>query len=365
MPKLATSIEDARRLAAQTVLQELENREGLSFASSNGSVVLAERAAHTLVQLTGREGERAEAFADWLVSERETAELFASDQDIEALLVHHWDTISVQEGAASDAAIEARNRELERQLREQPDEEELYLVYGDWLQEHGDVLGQLIMLQAAERDGDAKAKRRVQKLMREHGEHLLGRVYEYRRMFNLKWRLGFIHSLHLRRAARDEFQWGILLGWLLERRVARLLRELRLGPFGYEYSGLGRSLFEALLAERRPTLELLELHGSGDGEPVELYDVRHKLPRLRHLALDVFRLEMEPLELPHLQTLRLQIWQPQPDLLANLAKSELPALQELRVDWRFAEPQGAAQSVRRLQERFPSLREVSLSTQDD
>ncbi len=53
------------------------------------------------------------------------------------------------EAAAPTTSRSATNPELEPAIRENPDDQAGYQVYGDWLQAQGDPLGELVALQCA------------------------------------------------------------------------------------------------------------------------------------------------------------------------------------------------------------------------
>src|SRR5258706_9050444 len=61
--------------------------------------------------------------------------------------------------AAKDAAPSgpARNPDLERAIVANPDDAEPYLVYADWMQTHGEIRGELTMLQHAGKTKEANA----------------------------------------------------------------------------------------------------------------------------------------------------------------------------------------------------------------
>ena len=75
-------------------------------------------------------------------------------------------------------------------IAEAPDQREPYLVYGDWLQGHGDARGTLIALLAAGSTGAAAA------LIREHRYALLGKLDGHAEV-ELDWFLGFIETIRI------------------------------------------------------------------------------------------------------------------------------------------------------------------------
>ena len=107
-----------------------------------------------------------------------------------------------------------RNLALEARLVAQPDDEATIAVYADWLQSVGDPWGDLIALELAERDAEARA------VLREHLNELIGDLEP--RFF--EWRRGFIHKLNLGLAHIETV--AALLAKVFDLRTAMILREL-------------------------------------------------------------------------------------------------------------------------------------------
>lgn len=94
--------------------------------------------------------------------------------------------------AAKPAAKKAgaRNPALEAKLAANPDDD-TRAVYADWLQSNGDPWGEIIALELAGKEADAK------KLFKQHGDALAGGLAP--RMFG--WHKGFIDRIQLERRA--------------------------------------------------------------------------------------------------------------------------------------------------------------------
>ena len=88
---------------------------------------------------------------------------------------------------------------LEEAIFAQPSADEPYLVYGDWLLEHGDPRGELVAVQVGLRaaPGDAELRARERVLLALHGTGWLGTLA---RDFAGEWHLGFMRALVLPRA---------------------------------------------------------------------------------------------------------------------------------------------------------------------
>jgi ABC-type sugar transport system substrate-binding protein len=96
-------------LAARRVLQRLVAEEGVELVSSHGVSLLTTPLSAFLLQLDQADG-RAEALADWLIDQTEVADLFASNEDLDAILAEEWDAVAA---AAEAAGEEEEDEELD------------------------------------------------------------------------------------------------------------------------------------------------------------------------------------------------------------------------------------------------------------
>jgi len=161
------------------------------------------------------------------------------------------------------------NPELEAAIRANPDADDGYLVYGDWLQANGDPRGQLIALMSAGKKKDAE------KLIETHKKTLLpkppkageddegdegGDGYDDFAK-GLTWHLGFVKSAKLT-MDYDAFESGVnLSGWvknLLAHPSGRFLRELTLGMMDFEGDNNYGEIIK-ILEKLHPPLESLFL----------------------------------------------------------------------------------------------------------
>ena len=112
------------------------------------------------------------------------------------------------DGRGSVRAAEVRNPELEQAILADPDDEDAYLVYADWLQGQGDPRGELITLSAQAAKAPKNAKNRklkaaADKLFAQHEAHFLGPLARYRKTLDgtetrtMTWRWGFVASLRI------------------------------------------------------------------------------------------------------------------------------------------------------------------------
>ncbi len=174
-----------------------------------------------------------------------------------------------------------RQRELEAQILEDPDDEAGYLVYGDWLQARDDPRGSLIAIQGARRAADTPALAVAEAaLIAAHRAALLGVARGLESPPQIEWHLGFWRALRVSTIGAGDRGTGgePELAQLLDAPSARFLRELRMRCAG------GHDRF-VLAARASATLRELEI--ATDADPITDRDV-HALStcqRLRKLTL--------------------------------------------------------------------------------
>lgn len=179
---------------------------------------------------------------------------------------------------------EQRAPALEAAIARAPEERAGYLVYADWLQQHGEPRGELIAVQhalvATPRDPALRAREAA--LFAEHGDRLLGPLGPLARggEVRIDWRCGFVRSLDL--GSRLE-------GGLPVVALAALLAHPSL-QFVHRFAGVvGIDTVLAPLAEHAPaTLRWLEL--SGDAGPIR--ELKARLARLPARLLGVEHLQI-------------------------------------------------------------------------
>src|SRR3954447_9541463 len=90
--------------------------------------------------------------------------------------------------SAKPAGVEEpRNPALEKAIRDEPDNDGAYGVYGDWLSEQGHVRGELATAQLSRNQAAAK------KLLDKRGPELFGALDGLKDVItNVVWRGGFI-----------------------------------------------------------------------------------------------------------------------------------------------------------------------------
>jgi uncharacterized protein (TIGR02996 family) len=313
----------------------------------------------------------ADELEEWLEGHRLVSELYANAGTLEELIHRHFSRPArqaseerVEEGAP---AREARDPELEALLREAPDDVERHLVYSDWLQEHGDPLGELIALGVAADRGGADAQARFERHLRSHEDRFLGGLARrFPPEVTLRWRCGLVRAI--------EASWNVDASvWrqLLELRICGLLRELKVSLRGSHGAALA-DVLSALVARAARSLRVLELEGFYELQlpeallrrpPAELalHGDTVILPAglpgtIERLRLRVFRItspeHARRWELRRLDTnLELQV----AELLPELA---LPQLERLTLDLRRCAPHTLVGVLERL--NAPALTHLEL-----
>lgn len=201
-------------------------------------------------------------------------------------------------------------REFEDALRARPDELETYLVYADWLADHGDEWGQLITVQHAletlPRFG-AQARRdelsRRETLLRfSLSRRLWGslgeQVYsaEQQRylcdLIDADWRCGFVHAARIVNDDQHVFR-ALVLG-LADAPIAIVLRSLTL----VARAAWPPQALRALGERDWPTLEWLRVDAEHD--PDELYPVLARAPRLAEVEVNGVSIDLQADPYPQL-----------------------------------------------------------------
>lgn len=165
-----------------------------------GDLVKAEQIEVRRVEIVGRDLAKlvetlkrppsGQELGEWLEEHAQVTELSASTGLLEELIDRHF-------AEARDAAVtEARNPDLERQLRDAPDHVGSYQVYADWLQERGDPVGELIALGIASAGGGDEEVARFDRYLKRHEAYLLGGLApQLTGKIALRWRNGLVQAI--------------------------------------------------------------------------------------------------------------------------------------------------------------------------
>lgn len=156
-------------------------------------------------------------------------------------------------------ACSAREPALEDALREQPEDAQVHLVYGDWLQRQGDVRGQLVALQCeAARDPEGPSAAAEQALRRDHASHLFGPLSTVAERVIESWSRGFVDAAFVGAESWSRATGGPLevLDALLRLPVCARLQSLGLTKALAEHPELPATLMASPVAAQLRHLEL-------------------------------------------------------------------------------------------------------------
>lgn len=298
-------------------------------------------------------------------------------------------------GAICNAAVEsrgpmARNPELEAQIRANPDDEQLRLVYADWLLSEGDPRGELIALQQRADELDPKSDEHerlieeIESIIDRHQLEIFGDAASVREMLSVRWELGLIRTIALRmpEGVRDI---DAVVRAVVEAPAAACLQRLvvahdgdaNLQPavdvivtsdLGVRDLHLGAQFqnvkvgFNLIRQEqpRRRTLREIMFGRRRRTEPDPIVDDVTglcRLSQLEELQIVGHRVELGgPLQSEALRVLALR-QDVRPHAIEDVARSTLPALSRLVVNVRQA---STGDILALLQADFPRLSELTL-----
>ncbi|MCX5747434.1 MAG: TIGR02996 domain-containing protein [Proteobacteria bacterium] len=271
--------------------------------------------------------------------------------------------------------LDARNADLERAIVDDPDDVDSYLVYADWLIEHGDPRGELITAQIAAERGDAAERRSAIAVFARHRPYLFGQLADAVRADALHWRRGFIHHAHLANpylvvaeGERIPLALDVIARQLLQHPSARFLVKLTIGdvepppPRDY-YSPPARTVLptavqpvlDGVAGELPPTLR--ELHVVEHTGRFRIDALCASLPNLTDLEV-TGRFTASALALPNLRRATFRTPGMSGTQLRDLARASLPRLTSLvlALDLGEATPTSPAD----LTDLEPLLRRVDL-----
>jgi uncharacterized protein (TIGR02996 family) len=234
---------------------------------------------------------------------------------------------------------EQRNPTLEKAILAQPDDDQAYLVYGDWLQSVGDVRGELIALQHAGKKDEA------QKLIAEHSAELLTATVDDEELAlddtdiaELEWHLGFIVKARLT-AKYDGPDLDQVYRAFMQLGSARFCRRLVLGPATLGDENHYESVVEVLGELGLPplvhdlfigdfTYEDSELSWSHLGDMSSLWK---KLAPLTQLKVRMGSMTFGKIVLPELRSFTIETGGLDKESLKSIIAADWPKLEHLEI----------------------------------
>ena len=270
----------------------------------------------------------------------------------------------------------ARNAELERTILADPDNEEAYQVYADWLQGEGDPRGELAALQVAlARGPNAELQAREQAIFAANRQQLLGDLPDVDQRkegtpLELTWQVGWFHSARL--AGAEGHPLPDLCRALLTCESARFLRELTIG-LGVADDANNYSDTNSVVAELGlpPSLRMLFFADVSSEESeiswCELGDVGiwlRGVSGLRELRLRGGSMQLGPLDLPELRSFSVVTGGFTAENIKDVTQARWPKLETLSLyfgDDNYG-ASGGLDDVRPILEGrgLPALRELGL-----
>lgn len=221
-----------------------------------------------------------------------------------------------------------RNRELEAAIVADPEAPDAYLVYGDWLQEQGEDLGELVSVQAmrAMDASNTELAAREQALLAQHGRRWLGYFAKYPHT----WRFGFVDSLVITEATREDL---VELHNLVAARFLRAVELELLGHRTFENCNLISALAEVGMP---PVVRKLTLAPSTSSpRAIDVGSLRAiwpRLARLEELTIKAGNVGFADLSLPNATS----VWittNASREVLAPLTNAVWPKLSSLTIEF--------------------------------
>lgn len=227
-----------------------------------------------------------------------------------------------------------RHPELEAAIVKEPESPDAFLVYGDWLMEQGEPLGELVSVQAALAMADAAGEVERTRELRAREEALLtenerGWLGHFRR-YEHGWRFGFLDRITLSEPGREDCVDVLSLV------AARFLRELKVELLGHRAFENGEVVSAIAEVGLPPVLRRLALEPGPrvDARAVDVGSVRSlwgRLARLKELTLRAGNVIYGDIELPSVETVALTTNATEASLGA-IARARWPMLTDLSIE---------------------------------
>jgi uncharacterized protein (TIGR02996 family) len=254
----------------------------------------------------------------------------------------------------------AENAELERAIAEEPDNLDSHLVYADWLTEHGDPRGELIVCSAP--SASVAARQRAGQILVQNERYFAGNFLmlddsRYDEHLGIAWALGWIESAWMRTswdfAEKHPKFVERTLAALLALPSSKFLKALKIGCFDLQGDNDYGKLHPLLLqGGPRRTLRWL-FFGDLEAEEQEISWVnagdlgalRGLYPDLRHLKIRAGHMNLEDgLAYPKLESLIIESGGMSQENIRTIAAASFPELSNLEV-WFGSRHYGATSTI--------------------
>jgi uncharacterized protein (TIGR02996 family) len=282
----------------------------------------------------------------------------------------------------------ARNPELEALIVKDPDNVESYLVYGDWLQAHGDPRGELIAADHAWQQSrrSKKLQETVARLRAPYDAQLrqLGEAFSLApppgedHRIEVDWHLGFIRRARLAydwfaEELHDAAELGKVTRAFLALPSTHLLQELTLGLWRDSggqapYGGFAKALAQQTL----PSLRKLHVADFQYPDQTEMSwtelgnwsSVWPAVPSLRELILQGGSVKLGAIALPELRSFEVRTGGLSKESTRSIAAAQWPKLERLVV-WLGSSEYGCDATIEDLRpilagQGIPAVRELGL-----
>ena len=218
------------------------------------------------------------------------------------------------DGAATGAGgPDARNAELEAGIIANPYDASAWMVLADWLQDQGDLRGELIALQTANKTKPAKA------LFDKHKAYFLGPLEEHQKCYDsydlksatdaFTWRSGYIFKVRLshNHYANEEFKGSLkeVLQMLLDHPSGRFITEMAFQDNNDPNDDDLQDLIDLLAKKAPKTIRKLEFGDEVD--QISWYNVGNlsklwkAVPNLHTLQIEAGSFTLGKIEAPNLK----------------------------------------------------------------
>jgi len=229
-------------------------------------------------------------------------------------------------------ALPPRNPELEAAIVSDPDSPDAFLVYGDWLLEMEEPLGELVSVQAAlakittDEEQASVLRQREVALLAENEKKWIGHFKRYEHT----WSFGFLESIKL-----DEPDRGDCID-VLELVAARFLRELEIELLGHRAFENGEVVSALAEVGLPPILRKLTLQPrSANARAVDIGSMRAlwpRLARLKELTVRAGNITFGAIDLPMVEKVTFTT-NPTAEALNAFARASWPKLTDLTIEF--------------------------------